>query len=1581
MKRILTQTAIVFSLVGLMTACGHGGGGGGGTPPPSTSSTTISGKVTLSSTVAKPALVARSAPYGRPGSKLYQSTLPAAGVNQTLLATATPTPLDGATVDLYDADHPEWLAPVAETTADSSGNYTFTSLTNAAKNNSAYTDGDPIPAGKYTLVAYKFSLGQKPLVATQTIVNQYTGAVTGQDLVAQPSDAAPTVRTMFGYAKNTDGTQTWGNSGVTLPTNAAIQISFSMAMWRDNLSSIIISPAVSGHWTLSPDWTTATFYPDSGVTLAPNTTYTVTVTGNDQATVAVPAVTNVYGNPIALTAVGTFTTTSGADTLPPTGVWSSPTVAQMASPVDVTTPIRIGSNKVLDVNSLLLEGTPSLGAKPGVIFVGKDAAGLYIYEFNLGHPLQLGTTYTLKVSGGKDLAGNVMNDLTGSLTTVSAGLSSGISATADTATQNAQASVKDVFGKWIRGLNDRNLTEMQGVMSGNFYMEYDVASQGIDNQSDVNRDGRYSMKEFSNMLSTNAFPMWQYCGTTISGSIVGIINVVGSEADFEFKLSASSTVTSQQCADAAPRESLYATLQNINGAWTIVRASDGIDTRTRPIVNPAKITLSLTENGNSIANGGQLSTAATSSVSPSTVTFSWGAVSNVATYVVILVDARNPQQGMAFAVPSTITSLSTNVDPISLGAKDVSALFGFGNQDNGGSSGGSTTGGSGGGGNGPFVPGGQYYWEVIGLGSIGMNSVDTSKISDVIADIIAISDVDNFSIAGTYKELTATVTPSGSSTPLTYNEQFRGYDAGSAGTVAIAVHTMNPDSVTNANACASLNVNGSSSQSYPLTFTNGNATVNAQLFQGWNDIWISDCAGLNKDFSIQTTGGIPPVITLSSVVDDQGRTLQSDNQFDHYYNGQNSTGFVSGSKKVTITGLVSAGVGTIQSLNVNVWNDSLQANFYAQAPVTYDANGGHVTATVEIYKGDNWINIDGNTTGGSWYSANLGVYTDTGSIYVPPFANVRVWSSSTTTLAPKNNYGNSADYDASTVASNSVTITGKLKNPNDGTYWINSDGSNSSGTLKVQTDGSFSLTVALYNGWNNIGMNDANGNWYGVNIYTSAGLPVYKMTISTINGATYTPPTTGGMGTATASQCYATIAGQAIVGQVQVNWSGYDGVNSYNEWQSVQSTGTGTLGTFSVTVPLVSGAGSYNNIDLNDANWKWMGMSITTTGNCPYTAPTVTVTSVVDASSTPLTQDTYGNYTAGASQTITINGTTNRPGLTVNAFMGACGLNQNYSGTASTTPNGSGTYNWTISNVAVYDTTNTGSDWININSGNGMSFGFGVTSTNGVQPVPPIQIISVSYSGGTLSPGSTAGCGFAQYDATAAGTGITQVTISGHSDAGAGTGNYMDSTGQNHQFTIDSSGNFTLTNIAVYNGDNNFNINDANWNYTGVDITTANGIQKPQFVFVTSPANAATGITGVQTVTGNLATSSGFAPTRVYASASLYDTVTGSSSYINYSSDPQDQSSLGDSPLTFDGTNFSFNVNFGTGMQAYISVWANDDVTYASHGISIDVNDPNAGPAYYYKPGAPRTSGPSSRKAYEEQQALKRMLSTGSRGR
>ena len=458
-RHILILITLILSALLVFSGCtGKGSGGTGGTGS-SSGTTVISGKVTLSGSVSKPQLNALfTAPSGKPGSKSFleqASKMPVNGVTTVLNSSLQATALSNAKVELFDADHPEWLYPIAIGQTDGNGDYTLSSMSNAANNPGAtYIDGDPIPAGKYTLVAYKAALGQKPQVAVQTVVTDFSGAISNIDFEVLPSDVPPSVITMFGARRNTDGTNTWGIAGTTvLPATAAIQITFSMPMSRDSLEAVEIESATTGtvpagQWSLSADWLTATYYLLPGQQFAQGNDYTVTLYGADD-TQNKPKVTNVYGNPLDDTAVGTFT--AGApDTMSPTIQWNSPSVIDMGTSVKVTQAFRVESNEILDVNGMTLVGSPSLGAKPGVIYLGKNSARMYVYEFVLGDPLILNQTYSLKVYGGKDLSGNPINVLTGTIKTKTAAESTaeGIDPAATPEMQNFQAKVSSVFGHW-----------------------------------------------------------------------------------------------------------------------------------------------------------------------------------------------------------------------------------------------------------------------------------------------------------------------------------------------------------------------------------------------------------------------------------------------------------------------------------------------------------------------------------------------------------------------------------------------------------------------------------------------------------------------------------------------------------------------------------------------------------------------------------------------------------------------------------------------------------------------------------------------------------------------------------------------------------------------------------------------------------------------------------------------------------------------------------------------------------------------------------------------------------------------------
>lgn len=219
----------------------------------------------------------------------------------TMVSANTTGPISGAYVYLYDVDHPEWLSPVSETTSDGNGDFQFSTLMNSTDNGSAYTDGDPIPDGNYTLLIYKPStfdaeagITTDPIVAVKPYTLGETESLLLENLEVEASDITPNVVTMFGMNKNTDGTYTWGPA--SLPTTGDINVVFDHAMSRGSIQNITVSnqsgTTVDGDWLLSADWKTATFKPTTDLAEG---TYSVSVPST---------VTNAYGNAVGYDSTG-----------------------------------------------------------------------------------------------------------------------------------------------------------------------------------------------------------------------------------------------------------------------------------------------------------------------------------------------------------------------------------------------------------------------------------------------------------------------------------------------------------------------------------------------------------------------------------------------------------------------------------------------------------------------------------------------------------------------------------------------------------------------------------------------------------------------------------------------------------------------------------------------------------------------------------------------------------------------------------------------------------------------------------------------------------------------------------------------------------------------------------------------------------------------------------------------------------------------------------------------------------------------------------------------------------------------------
>jgi len=427
-----------------------------------------------------------------------------------------------------------------------------------------------------------------------------------------------------------------------------------------------------------------------------------------------------------------------------------------------------------------------------------------------------------------------------------------------------------------------------------------------------------------------------------------------------------------------------------------------------------------------------------------------------------------------------------------------------------------------------------------------------------------------------------------------------------------------------------------------------------------------------------------------------------------------------------------------------------------------------------------------------------------------------------------------------------------------------------------------------------------------------------------------------------------------VLGQVNVNVSGYGqmaaGFGSFYENQTTQSTGAADPGSFTIYVPVASGTGSYTYVDIYDKDYKGISIQLSTTANCTYAAPASTFVGVKDSGGADLVNDhtrdylqsDFGTFQAGMSNTVTLYGTANRAGHPVTVQNNVCGNRITKSTNASLTSNVAGSFDWSVT-MDVYGTYNNGDNYYNVTDASNNRYVY-VKSTNTVAtPPPPFQAYA--------SPGSMTGesCTYREYDLSSLGALATSVTITGTTTAPDGTGHYQDPLNGNYPFTI-VNGSFTIPGIALYSGWNNLYLSDTNYNSFQLSILTANNVPKPQFVMTTSPGNNDP-VSGLTPVIGTISVPTGFVflPDTVYAS--VYDGTTGA--YKDYSSDLYMQQQYGYGAILFDGTNYSFDYDFGTPTNySSINVYAYDNINGVSHGHQIYVNTGSTWGDYYYKPGA-----------------------------
>lgn len=1528
MKPSNSILSLLFSavLALLLAGCGGGGGsappatgggGGGGTTP-----TTVSGKVTLSSTViGKPALYLKGGT-----SNELNKVLSAAGVRQA-------GGLTGATVELYDADHPEWLYPVADTTTGSdpllaSDEYKLSKLKNAANNNGAtYTNGADIPAGNYTLIAYKYdiSLG-KLFVAVQSIVNKWAGPVTGNNLTTADSTAVPSVVSMFGMSKNTDGT--FGGTTTNLPANAAIQVTFSMAMARlsvlDAISIKNGATAVAGTWKISADLMSAMFVPASPLTSG--TTYTVTIGGGTAAKTA----KNVFGQAIVATRVGTFTA-SGTDTTAPNAVKESPATS---TGVAITTPIRIAANEPLDPTTIKVASTPSIGDKPNVIYIGKTGKYLdfyYVYEIVPATALAVNTDYVLTVSGGKDLAGNLLPST--SINFKTEATSSGVTGTGVTA--DAQTAVKGVLGKWAQAMNDQNISILTSYMAGDFYWTNDPNNSSSE---DLNHDGRLDLQEFTAMLN-NWFGQLKNCGSTVTAAVdtantnvSGGIAVTGNTAQIAFTLTVTSTNTANAKCAEGPNNTLYAEMQNINGAWIMTRGSD------LPL---QAVTIGLTKLVTSApVNGAQL--AEPTAAMPAMPDFKWtagtwdnaGTATAFASYAVILIDNKSQWgetgwvgiiDGSALAAGSAATVRFTPTTGLTGNLLVLPSGKGFGFKN-------------------PIaeiVAGGDYTWAVLGFKTKTQNDFKLG-LADPLKYLGGSSPASSFTIAGVYKELKITVQDSLTGVYATYNNWMNGYDVGIASNVTLSITT--PSVATT----ASVNVNGYTSQQLSGPFTNGVATVTTTtLSNGNNWVEVCDnyvpgtsgpgyCAGMSKQFNISTTGGALPKIKITSVsgktCTSAAATLTGPNSWNNYSSTDVCKVDISGTVDATITG----------PLNIQVGNNMDNGQYRG----TTTLSGTGFTATgIQVFKGENWIQVsDQNWT--NHYQIN--VTTGTGSTYTPPI------SFTTTTPATGSSTLWDATLDVGSSPTISVTVT--MLNFSLPTCTANCSGfsqTDAYGNLVVGgpiTSSPLPGTFNLIQGWNYFSVHDSAGNNFNVKVYTTGGVAPAsqpnKITAVTNPVGTALTQNAGTYDAGIApNNCQVKITGTtSSTGSMSVYLYNYNATSgtSVSEYLSVPVTS----GAYTITQNVYAGT---NTIDVYDSMWNWQGVTV----NSTCTAPPVALTATVPAGGGATWDAAAYQWNAGAGNAVTVSGTA-KSGSTVTISVSA--------GTAYNTLSTPATGTYSLANVPIYN----GYNYISVTDGANWSY-LTVYTTGGSAYVAPFKINSVTATAG--DPGSITATDTTGYSYSGS---ASSVTISGTA-AAAGTVNWYGG-GASGSFAV-SVGTFTVT-VPLLNGSNYIDLYGPNGNWAGVYINTTGGVVPVQYVTMTYPLHNAT-VSGSVNVTATVDLTK-FTPAATNVWAYVYDYVLfKSTTYTSDSASIAACPTCGYLSLTYTtsattGT-VSFSVPVTAGNTTSIEVSAGD-ASYMYHGNGIYVNNSLGYTSYNYKPGSNKASADQARAKAHQAEFLKKMM-------
>ena len=1536
MKNRLNIIAVVLVCAVLASLASCSGSGVGGSSF-DLSKTRVQGKVMLSGSVAgisKPGLAAFNSALNTSkalSGSVANNFVPGTDLSKVLEAAGAPgdaLALANATVELYDADHPEWAYPVAISLSDTQGNYDLSVLANSTENGATYINGDAIPAGHYTVIASKFNTNVgKLFVGVQAVVKKFSGPVTGNDLQAPDSDAVPRVAFMFGKPGNLDGN--FGGISQQVATNAAIPITFSMPMARlraiesISVTNVTDGTIVDGTFKISPDLLTVTFAPNTPWTIG--NTYSVKVLGGKSS----KAAKNIYGIPTSATSYGRFVASASDDT--PSTVY--PISPATSTNVPIITPIRIASTEPLDVNTFTITSDPSIGDKPFVRFVGyfKMTIGVstidtFVYEIVPSVPLQINANYSIKVSDARDMAGNPLPPTP--ITFKTEANSAGITA-ADTATRNKQLAVKDVFGKWINALNSRNTSMLTTYMTGDFFW----LSPG-NSRDDVNRDGRLSLNEFTSMLE-NWFKDLDKCGTTVTGDIVDDpanandgINITGNKANITFSFTMTATNTTDPSCQQGPPQNMYAELQALNGGWFMTRGSDvQVD-----IFPPSLTSIELI----SPSNGKSFPEPTTDN--PMLPEFSWLGVSGVQTYAILIVDTRSRgwQTGWVGLVDGYgsadqvmkakySTNGGYNGNVYVMGAHPS---FGFSNTLE-------------------FKPGGTYYWAVLGLKDIDITMfTQGSYQANLKPYLVASSGSFNMDAQGVWKELVVTVKDA-SGTVYPYNEDIDGFNVGSSSTVFVSV--TSPDN-TGGLGTGYYYMSGSQTwQSGNITYDStgqGQFTLNLSTKQNW--IQVSDRQSGNplyKNFTIYTTGGVPPKIRISSVA--PKKCDGTDASWIATPWGSYSSSDVC---SVDIQGYVTD--GAILSVFPYV---SGNTGYYDGRGTTTEVavSGVYFTMTnVPVFNGWNRIEIYDSA---SWQNVNF-ITVDT-SAGTKQSRGVVVTSVTSTqdTVREVSRSQNEVYIDAGSAST--IEVSG-ISYPYSGcpsctsSYYLYAPPvwqTQSSGDLITDTNGAFTQQFSLITGWSVINLNGPTGG-SRVLVFTKGGMALTMPHILTkisdeINTQGVVPLVTRGYYPYDAgNSCSVTIEGQTnSSGSMYVYMNATNSAGrSYYENFTVSTVGSGPTYTYSITKNIYFG---FNTIDIYDNQWLLRGVQINS--SCPNIPVSMGITGVSDGLST-LTPDYYGQYRTD-SKLITIRGTARTGKLVTAQYY----VNNSTIATVSKTA--------MAGNVFTIDVPLM-SGWQSVRLSDGYTDAYlYVNSTYGTVYKAPVFAVRVN--GGAATPAATNGGLDTDSWGTWPSVGAGSITVSASSKDSvlnvAKKGSYNSSTNSYNASGSYSDGtNWIYTfsfSVALDQGVNYITLSDRDGGAFYMSVTTTTGATAAsQKVIITSPANGASSTSF--NVIGTVDTA-GFGATVGTVYAYVYDYAYGRGVY--YSSNDNDVNNLGYRKLTYDASGtfvFSFNV-YSASYKVNLQVYAVDTAGTISHGQSIWLNTAGS-PSYltqtgstYFKPG------------------------------